>query len=149
MNINEKRFIKYMKKLFLFFAALFMLASCSREDDVPQFNVEFLPVDSVDVPESFAMGNTYQIKVHYKRPTDCYFFNGFYYEEDGDALLVAVQTLVIQDAVCEPLTEPESAIFEFECSPNYTSSTYLFKFYKGDNEAGDPTYIEVEVPVMQ
>src|SRR5690606_24419517 len=115
MSINEKLFLANMKRLVLFFAALFVLASCSTEDDTPRFNVEFIPVDSVDMPDYFAMGSTYQIKVNYKRPNDCYFFNGFYYEEDGDALLVAVQTLVIQDAVCEPLSETESAIFDFEC----------------------------------
>lgn len=141
-----------MKKLVLLFAALFLITSCSMDDNTPTFHVEFIPVESVEVPDYFAAGNTYQIKVRYKRPTDCHFYDGFYYEESGGALIVAVQTLVIEDAKCEPLEnmQPEESIFEFTCSPMTADvSAYLFKFYKGEDDAGNPIYMDIEVPVAQ
>ena len=143
-----------MRKLILFFAALFVVSSCSMEDNTPQFHVEFVPIESVEMPESFTIGNSYDIKVWYKRPSDCHFFEGFYYEEDGTTLTVAAQTLVIEDATCESLeNEPaESAVFTFVCSPTYDNTTsYHFKFFTGDQggQLGQDSYLEFEVPVLQ
>ena len=139
-----------MKKLVLLFAALFLITSCSMDDNTPTFHVEFIPVESVEMPEYFSPGGTYLIKVKYKRPTDCHFFDGFYYEESGLALKVAVQTLVIEDAKCESLEreEPEEATFEFNCSTTSSMTSYVFEFYTGMDEEGQPTYKQMEVPVQ-
>lgn len=138
-----------MKKLVLFFTALLLISSCSMDDNTPTFHVEFIPVESVEMPEYFAVGGTYQIKVKYKRPTDCHFFDGFYYEENGLALKVAVQTLVIEDAKCASLEgeEPEEATFEFNCSTTSDATSYMFEFYTGQDEQGQPIYMQMVVPV--
>ncbi|WP_129750488.1 membrane lipoprotein lipid attachment site-containing protein [Flavobacterium beibuense] len=140
-----------MKKLILFFAALFLLTSCSFDEDNPQFHVAFVPVVGVEMPEYFVHGENYEIKVKYQRPTDCYFYDGFHYEEKNNALVIAVQTLVIEDSNCASLdgVEPEEASFTFACSPTYGGSSYLFKFYTGKNEDGTNSYMEVEVPIAQ
>lgn len=139
-----------MKKLVLFFVTLLLITSCSMDDSTPTFHVEFIPAESIEMPEYFSLGQTYQIKVRYKRPTDCHFFDGFYYEENGQALRVAVQTLVIEDAKCESLEaeEAEEAVFEFNCSTTSDASSYMFEFYTGVDEQGQPTYTKVEVPVQ-
>ncbi len=140
-----------MKKLILFFVTLLVIASCSLEDNTPRFHVEFVPIVGVDMPEGFMRGETYEIKVQYKRPTDCYFFDGFYYEEQTGALMVAVQTLVIEDAQCEPLylMEAEEASFDFTCSPGYANQSYVFKFYTGESETSTENFIQMEVPIIQ
>lgn len=143
-----------MKKLILFIATIFVVSSCSMDDDTPQFHVEFVPIEYVEMPASFTIGNSYQIKVWYKRPSDCHFFDGFYYEEDGSTLTVAAQTLVIEDSTCESLeNEPsESAVFTFVCSPDYEGTqSYHFKFYTGEGtgQVGQDSYLEYEVPVTE
>lgn len=138
-----------MKKLLLVFAVLVLAASCSLEEDNLKFHVEFLPVDSVEIPESFRAGETYQIKVHYKRPNDCYYFDGFYYEAHGSVRVVAPQSLVIEHSDCVPLDTTEEASFDFLCSPSYTNPSYLFKFYKGTDAQGNQLFLEIEVPIVE
>lgn len=131
---------------------LFIISSCSIDDDERvQFHMEFIPVVGVDVPEYFVRGETYPITVSYNRPTDCYYFDGFYYEPDGNVRVVAVQSIVIEDSNCEPLDTlvAEEASFDFICSPLYSNQSYLFKFYRSVDEEGNQLFLEVEVPVME
>ena len=139
-----------MKKLILFIVTVFVIASCSLDEENPKFYVEFVPIVNVDMPAEFYRGETYEINVQYKRPSDCYFFDGFYYEEQTGSLMVAVQTLVIENAQCDPLdmAEPETASFSFTC-PGYAQQSYVFKFYTGENEMSIGNFIEMEVPVVQ
>lgn len=140
-----------MRKLVLFFVTLFLITSCSMDEDNPQFHVQFVPAVEVTMPEYFVHGETYEINVKYKRPTDCYFYDGFYYSQDGNALVIAVQTLVIEDANCESLEDmaAEEASFTFSCNPDYNGTSYLFKFYTGKDANGHNTYMEMEVPIAQ
>ncbi len=141
-----------MKKILVLLGVLCLFASCSMEEDRLKFDMEFLPALAVEVPEYMQPGQTYEFKVKYNRPTDCYYFDGFYYEQEGDINIVAVQALVIQDADCLPLESPvhEEATFQVTCSPFYTASTYHFKFYKGEGTtAGVQEFLEVEIPVQQ
>jgi len=141
-----------MKKLGLFFITLLLIASCTLEpDETVPFHIEFLEVESVVIPETVTPGNIYEITVTYRKPTDCHYFDGFYYEANGSERVVAPQAIVIEDAECLPLTdeEPEEASFDFECKTSYTESSYHFKFYSGEDANGNQTYIEREVQVMQ
>jgi hypothetical protein len=146
-----------MKKLFLLLIALIFITSCSLDDDNNKlkFHFEFVPVVSVDVPQTMTPGQTYTIKVWYNKPNDCHYFDGFYYEPAGNVRTVAVQTLVIEDANCAPLTDaaPEEASFEFLCTAPSIGmggeSSYTFKFYQGDDTAGTQQYLERVVPVVQ
>ena len=148
-NYIQKRF---MKKILLLLGVLcIIITSCSIDNgDKLKFHVEFLPVVSVEIPETMQPGGTYEFKVTYSRPTDCYYFDGFYYEPEGNANIVAVQTLVIEDADCQPLTTlaPEVATFQVSCSPDYTASTYFFKFYQGEDADGNQQFMEVYIPVQ-
>lgn len=135
-----------IKKTLLLFAVV-LFASCSLQDDNYQpYSYEVLPVESFTVPESFVMGQTYTISVTYKRPSDCHFFEGFYYEKEGNVRTIAVQTSVLQNNNCSPLTDNlVDASFNFIVTPGNTS--YIFKFYKGTDEANQDLFEQVEVPV--
>jgi len=149
MNIFLTRF---MKKILALLAALFIMASCSMDSDTKEFDVEFLPVLSVDAPESVTPGQTANFTVHYKRPTDCYYVNGFDYTANGALRTVALQALVIQDADCLSLenTAGETINMPFQCPPVYSYSAYLFRFYQGKNaDTGEDQFLEIEVPVAQ
>ncbi len=140
-----------MKKILLLLGVICLISSCSMEEDRVKFDIAFLPAVAVEVPEYMQPGQTYDFKIKYNRPTDCYYFDGFYYEPDGNAHIVAVQALVIRDADCKAIDTlvPEEGTFQVTCSPLYTESSYHFKFYKGENANGDQEFMEVEIPVQQ
>ncbi len=152
MGVSRHYILKrFMKKILALLGALFIIISCSLDEDRLKFEMEFLPAVAVEVPEFMQPGHTYEFKIKYNRPTDCYYFDGFYYEPDGNAHIVAVQALVIQDAECKTLEAlvPEEGIFQVTCSPNYSLSSYHFKFYQGEDATGEQQFLDVEIPVHQ
>jgi hypothetical protein len=139
-----------MKKIVLLLAALFVFASCSVDNqDHPDFHVAFLPADSVSTPAYVVPGQSYPITMYYKRPDDCHYLDGFYYDKLGNIRTVAIQSIVLEHSDCQPVTDtaPDVATFDFEC-PIGTYNSYVFKFYKGDDAQGTQQFIEVEVPVQ-
>lgn len=140
-----------MKKLFsvllLTIIGLFTFSSCELDDNSPNFHFELLPVDSVSVPESFVMGKTYKIKAYYKRPTDCYLSDGFYYEKDLNTRTFALQSKVLDRGDCTPINDQtlEESSFNFFVNSN---GSYKFKFYNGEDEDGNNTFLEYNIPVV-
>ena len=58
-----------------------MHTSCSIDSDYsPTFYLEVLPIESVNMPQEFVLGETYEIEITYNRPNGCYFFNDFFYQ---------------------------------------------------------------------
>lgn len=137
-----------MFSVLMVFAGL--MVSCNPDPaPVVNFDAEFLPVVDVDVPESMHTDTTYAIKLYYRRPTDCYYYNGFSTEQDGNEFKIAIQSIVLADNNCQPLQylDPEVATFEFEC-PHSSFDHYTFYFYTGENTDGTKNYMEVTVPVQ-
>ena len=66
-----------MKRLVVFCLTLMLFASCSVDDDSTSFSFEVLPVESVDIPDEFELGETYPITVSYLRPSTCHGFKEF------------------------------------------------------------------------
>lgn len=136
-----------MKRILFLISLVFLLNSCSMEDDSVNFHYEILPVDSFELPESFVFGETYPIKIYYKRPTTCHGFDGFYYDSHMNTRTIAVQAIVVNQSNCEEISSNEPAL---EAVLNFNvvyNETYLFKFYKGKDENGEDIFEEVEVPV--
>ena len=68
-----------------------LMVSCSlNNDDQPNFTLEIMPIQSVDVPDEFILGETYEISMSYTRPNGCYEFNDFIYQPNGNTRTVAV-----------------------------------------------------------
>ena len=133
-----------MKKLALFFIAILILNGCNVEDDSPKFHYEILPIESYTVPQSFVLGQTYPIKVKYKKGTNCNQFQGFYYEKNLNVRTIAVQTAVSENSNCLADTTRVEVSFNFNVTSN---GSYIFKFFKGVDEAGNDLFHEVEIPV--
>lgn len=140
------------KLLSLLLITLLVATACSTDDgNRIDFHVEFVPILSVDLPETVTPGQTYEMKVNFSLPTDCHYFYGFYYQPDDHIRTVGVQTIVIHDISCDaPLNGNgnEQKTFNFYCTPGYQYQNYLFKFYQGEDAQGHDQYLEVEIPVV-
>jgi hypothetical protein len=135
-----------MKKLFLAFFAFVLFSSCSLDEhNGPKFHYEILKVDSYVVPASFTLGESAPITVRYLKPTECHFFDGFYYEKDLNKRTIAVQTRVMQEETCLPLIN-EVVVKSFNFLPT-SNGTYIFRFYKGVDANNIDVFEEVEIPV--
>lgn len=133
-----------MKKIFVLIFLMFSLFSCSVEDDSPSFYYEVLPIESVDIPESFQFGSVHEIKLTYFRPTGCHVFNNFFYETDLNQRTVAIITTVSPNSNCNQEAVLEEVSFNFEVN---SDGPYTFRFWLGEDENGNDTYYIVEVPV--
>ncbi|QNK76768.1 hypothetical protein [Winogradskyella undariae] len=134
------------KHVLLIFIFITTLTSCSIENDNSDlFYVEFMPIESVDIPEYFVYGETYEIFMTYTKPNSCYFFRDFYYAIDGNERTVAIENNVYQEDNCNETQEPENVSFNFTVTG---SETYLFKFYQGKDEEGVDQFLLIEVPIM-
>ena len=136
-----------MKRLLLIGATLVIFFSCSPSDDGPDFNLEILPIESVDIPDEFEIGETYPITVSYLRPSTCHFFRNFYYARENNERTVAVITNVLLDNDCEDLeNDLVESTFNFIVTSN---GSYIFKFWQGEDTNGEDQYLTIEVPVIE
>lgn len=79
-----------MKKIVLLLVVITSLLSCSLNDDSPTYTYEVLPIDSYVVPASFTLGQTYEIKLKYQKPTSCHIYQGIYYDKNLNTRTIAV-----------------------------------------------------------
>lgn len=135
-----------MKKIVLLTLFILTLAGCSIDDNQSNYSYEVLPIDSYTVPQSFTLGQTYQIKLKYKKPSDCHSFQGIYYDKNLNVRTIGIQTAVLESTNCKSLTtEPIEVSFKFYVT---NTGSYIFKFYKGKDSAGVELFEEVEIPVV-
>lgn len=136
-----------MKRLIFLSLTLILFNSCSINDnDVnSNFDLEVLPIESVDIPETFTLGETYPITVSYLRPSTCYSFKEFYYLKNNNERTVAVINYVAQNDNCTDLEdELVEATFNFIVTSN---GSYIFKFWQGVDENDEDQFLIIEVPV--
>lgn len=134
-----------MKKLVLLLSLLFAFNSCST-DDGDNFRFELIPVESVEIPNEFTLGETYEITIRYYRPSTCHAFNSFYYEKNLNTRTIAVESIVFEQDGCEAL---ESVLVEKKLNFHVTNNgSYIFKFWQGANEYGEDVFLEYEIPVI-
>lgn len=134
-----------MKKIAVFCLFIFTLA-CSVDDGV-SYNLDILPVESVDIPETFQLGETYPITISFFRPSTCYSFKEFYYRKENNERTVAPITYVFEKNDCITLEDDlVEATFNFIVTSN---GSYIFKFWQGDDSQGEPIYLTIEVPVIE
>ncbi|NKI26795.1 hypothetical protein HCG49_09495 [Arenibacter sp. 6A1] len=133
------------KMLFLMFTAIALLSSCDTDNDI-NFHYEALEIKSVEMPESFNRGDIYTIKVTYLRPDNCTYFEGFdvVREEVTTRNIVAVAAVFDNEEECVALNTEQVATFKFEV---LYQDPYLFRYRTGKDENGEPTYLEITVPV--
>ena len=136
-----------MKNLLILCLTLILCASCSIDDDSTSYSFEVLPVESVDIPDEFELGETYPITVSYFKPSTCHAFREFYYLKENNERTVAPITYVFDNNDCETLEDNlVEATFNFRVTSN---GSYIFKFWQGDGTDGETQYLTIEVPVVE
>lgn len=136
-----------MKKIALFVLLSISLSGCSVDNgNQDSYLYDVIPVDSYTLPDKFVIGNTYEIKLKYTRPTACHFFQGIYYNKELNVRTIAIQIGAPSDQVCTLNIPPQSEA-SFNFVPTVTG-LYIFKFYKGKDSAGKELFEEVEVNVI-
>lgn len=137
-----------MKKLIILLGMLAAIVGCSS-DDAANFYFDFIAVESVsEIPEAFVVNQTDTIEVSYLRPSACHSFDGFDIERNGDIRKITIINKVVEENNgCSNLgndlrTAP--LIFNPEEAGNVT-----LKFYTGNDEAGNPTFLIFDVPIVE
>jgi hypothetical protein len=135
-----------VKKIFLLLSLVFTIVSCSVNEDETNFHYELLPIQEVEIPSEFVMGQTYQIKMWYYRPSTCHSFGGFYYDKILNERTIAIQNIVQEESTCSTLTdELVYATLDFYVTNN---GSYVFKFWQGVDDNLEDIFYEIEVPVV-
>ncbi|MEZ4968315.1 MAG: hypothetical protein R2814_01375 [Flavobacteriaceae bacterium] len=138
-----------MKRVFLLLlvASFTLFTSCNIDDDV-NYHFEALQVKSVEMPEAFDYGEIYRIKVTYFRPNNCTFFEGFdvVKEDLTTRKVVAIGTVIEDEEECSGNGEDLVATFNFEV---LYDEPYIFRYWTGEDTNGEPTYLEITVPVNE
>lgn len=133
-----------MKKVFFAIFILLLTVSCS-DDDYSNYHYELLPVEEAIVPSEFVHGQIYYITVKYIRPDECYIYNDVLYEYDFDARNIAVISTVAEGNSCEILELEEELTIRVQALQR---EPYIFRFWQGDDDDGEPIYLEIVVPVV-
>ena len=136
-----------MKKAVLFLILITSILGCGLDDDNTSYTYHVVPIDSYTVPESFTLGETYEIKLKYQKPTPCHIFQGIYYDKNLNTRTIGIQTAVQNNQTCTEVLPPLSET-SFNFMVNNTGS-YIFKFYKGKDIDGEDIFEEVEIPVTE
>ena len=118
--------------------------ACSN-DDAPTYHYELLAVEDVDLPEAFEYGKVYDVSLKYILPDDCYISSDVLYEYDFEIRNVAVISTVLDDKDCFPVDFEDDISFKVKA---LQTETYVFKFWQGEDEEGEPIYLIKEVPVI-
>tara|TARA_R110000868_G_scaffold156678_1_gene383662 strand:- start:574 stop:996 length:423 start_codon:yes stop_codon:yes gene_type:complete len=140
-----------MKKIIAFSLMLFTALTflgCSLGDDQENFHFVALPITSVEMPDSFVLNETYQIKVKYLRTSDCEYFEGFdiVKEETTVRNVAAIGSKLSDSDDCNEIEQEIETSFNFVVLYN---QTYTFKYFTGNDESGEAQYLEIEVPVTE
>lgn len=135
-----------MKKIVFLLVTMIAFTSCSLDkDNNDTYTYSVLPIDSYEVPASFTLGETYEIKLKYQRPTACHIFQGIYYAKDLNTRTIGIQAAVKDGQVCTQEVPPLSEVsFNFEVN---NTGSYIFKFYKG-TVGGEDVFEDVEIQVV-
>ncbi len=137
---------KYLR-VFLMMLALTAWTGCSNGDDGPESTFEPLVITSAELPESFRLGELYQIPITYQLPDGCTEFHtlsmGTPSQNERDVL--AIGRRVDADGCTLQVREgTETLIFQV-----LFDQTYIFRFWQGENADGEPQFLEIEVPVVE
>lgn len=130
----------------LVFLAMTIFMSCDLDDDDANFHFTTLSTIGVDLPESFELGQTYEISVTYLRPDECTFFEGFDVSRTATTTrnVAVIGSVITDDASCAEVAQELTSTFTFEV---LYSEDYVFRFFTGTDDNGEPQYLELEIPV--
>lgn len=143
-----------MKKLALLFSCVFVFVACDLEDEEPWKVPVYAEVTDVDLPESFEMGETYEIDVTYLLPSACHEAAGLDVERGGSAgeeyreiYIAGVATIYSDQTECTEEEEDLSSTSDFTLTIN-VEEPYTFYLWQGVDEENKNIFTTIEVPVI-
>lgn len=138
-----------MKKLF-FLLLLSIFSACSLNDDGSNSEIlyAYAPVNSVEIPESVVLGQTYVFKITYTNPSPCHKIFGFEHVPGAEADIFAIVTSYNPDNPLCTEEEGSTEVFEWEFTVEINEK-HIFKFWQGVDEDGEPIYLTKEVEVQE
>lgn len=121
--------------------------SCNLDDgETTTFHV--LPFETIELPESFTLNETYEIPFTFYRPNNCHAYNGIISNPSENERTIAVSTFSV-DGNCTDFVAPDGlAEQSFNFIVNY-DYTYIFKVWKGKDDQGNDVYETIEVPITE
>lgn len=134
-----------MKKLLLVTIITAIFASCSIDDENTTFTKELVPIVAVELPDTLVFRQNHTFTITYERPTSCHVFNGFSHETKSDTLFIGAVNALYPENNCEELSD-EEVTKELDFFVERTDF-YIFKFWQGLDEDGNPFFLTKEVPV--
>ena len=136
-----------MRSIIKFLAFVFIglsFVGC-EVDSGENFHFVSLEATGATFPETFQLNQTHEILVNYRRPDDCTYFEGFdVLTTDSNTRNVVAIGSVLTNEECTATNDIVEATLFFRV---LYDQTYLFRFYSGEDEAGEPIYLEYEVEV--
>ena len=136
-----------MKKLVLLCFLSFSFWSCSLDDESVNFHYEFIPIESVSMPDTYTYGAVHTITYTYLNHSTCHVFHDLYYVAEDSTRTVAVINQVYEGSNCIGV---DDNLIErsFDFKPmNYGS--YIFKFWTGMNENDEDEFLIYEILVEE
>jgi hypothetical protein len=134
-----------MKKIFYLFLLGVSLISCQLNDYNDGYQLVILPVAEVEMQTAFAKDSLTNIPVKYLRPSNCHFFEDFYYEKNGFTRFVAIYCSKLNKDNCQSF-QNDTIEVPLKFRPTELG-TYQFKFWTGVNAQGQDVYQDYEVEV--
>ena len=119
---------------------------CSGDDE-PDFYYEALPIESINLPDSFNLNETYTIDFTFTRPTTCHAYDRILIWSDEENRTLAVSSVVLNNTNCEVMTEDNISYQSFEFEVIY-NQTYVFNIWKGKDDNNEDIYETYEIPVI-
>jgi hypothetical protein len=137
-----------MKKIFLLVLSMVVLNGCLPDDgDFVDISIEYLPIETYNIPEEFHSGETYEITVGYTKPNDCYQFRDMFFAVNGNERIVAVINTIDNALNCQFNPVQDEATFNFPVNGFF--DYYVFKLWQGKDTNGNDVYTIVEIPVVE
>ncbi|MDX1272450.1 hypothetical protein [Bizionia paragorgiae] len=136
-----------MKKYLLACLATLLL-SCSVNDDDDSLSSyqTLLPIESVDIPDAFELGEIYTITLFYIKPTNCHSFSDIYYSKDQNERTVSIISTVYTNTNCYEINATTEASFNFKATD---PGVYKFMFWNGKDENNEDIYLNYDIPVIE
>lgn len=133
------------KFAFLIVLSFFSTACSPEQDDSPDFYLEVLPVKDVVLPSEFILGQTYEIKIKYEAPNECYSFKNFTITGHGKERTVGIVNSVEVNESCNEVSKEVEVSFDFTVDE---TDLFVFKFYQGWRN-NQKEFIVKEIPVIK